>query len=82
MQRPLQTASTTSTVGPIRATTRTIRSVAARPAFEATAGRPVSARLPLQLAVTGGMRGPEKYRILEAKRRRAQIRARRALESV
>ena len=34
----------------------------------------------LRLVVTGGIRGSEKYRILDLKRRRAQIRARRALE--
>ena len=33
----------------------------------------------LRLVVTGGMRGPEKYQVLDLKRRRAQIRARRAL---
>jgi hypothetical protein len=34
----------------------------------------------LRLATASGLvRGPEKYRILELKRRRAQIRARRAL---
>ena len=30
--------------------------------------------------VSGGLRGPEKYRMLELKRRRAQIRARRELK--
>ena len=34
----------------------------------------------LRLVVAGGVRGPEKYRVLDLKRRRAQIRARRALE--
>jgi hypothetical protein len=34
----------------------------------------------LRLVATGGIRGPEKYRILDLNRRRAQIRARRALE--
>ena len=33
----------------------------------------------LRLVVTGGIRGPEKYRLLDLKRRRAQIRARRTL---
>lgn len=33
----------------------------------------------LRLAVSGNARGPEKYRVLELKRRRAQIRARRVL---
>jgi hypothetical protein len=33
----------------------------------------------LRLAVSGNMRGPEKYRLLELKRRRAQVRARRVL---
>ena len=33
----------------------------------------------LRLVVAGGIRGPEKYRVLDLKRRRAQIRARRAL---
>jgi len=33
----------------------------------------------LRLAVAGGVRGPEKYRVLDLKRRRAQIRARREL---
>lgn len=33
----------------------------------------------LRLVLAGGMRGPEKYRVLDLKRRRAQIRARRAL---
>jgi hypothetical protein len=42
----------------------------------------VPARTPrgnLRLAVSGNMRGPEKYRELDLKRRRAQIRARRVL---
>jgi hypothetical protein len=39
-----------------------------------------SLRRGLRLAVPAGMlRGPEKYRILDLKRRRAQIRARREL---
>jgi len=33
----------------------------------------------LRLATPSGVRGPEKYRILDLKRRRAQIRARREL---
>ena len=33
----------------------------------------------LRLAVSGNVRGPEKYRLLDLKRRRAQIRARRVL---
>ena len=33
----------------------------------------------LRLATPAGVRGPEKYRILDLKRRRAQIRARREL---
>jgi hypothetical protein len=33
----------------------------------------------LRLAVAGGLRGPEKYQVLDLKRRRAQIRARRVL---
>lgn len=33
----------------------------------------------LRLATPSGARGPEKYRILDLKRRRAQIRARREL---
>lgn len=33
----------------------------------------------LRLAVSSHVRGPEKYRALEVKRRRAQIRARRVL---
>jgi hypothetical protein len=33
----------------------------------------------LRLAVSGGLRGPEKYKVLDLKRRRAQIRARREL---
>jgi hypothetical protein len=33
----------------------------------------------LRLATPAGIRGPEKYRILDLKRRRAQIRARREL---
>jgi hypothetical protein len=40
--------------------------------------RPV--RRGLRLVVTGGIRGPEKYRMLDLKRRRAQIRARRELQ--
>ena len=31
----------------------------------------------LRLAASGALRGPEKYRLLDLKRRRAQIRARR-----
>jgi hypothetical protein len=38
-----------------------------------------SFRMGLRLVVAGGVRGPEKYRLLDLKRRRAQIRARRAL---
>jgi hypothetical protein len=39
------------------------------------------ARRGFRLAGPGGaLRGPDKYRILDLKRRRAQIRARRALE--
>ena len=33
----------------------------------------------LRLAVSGNVRGPEKYRVLDLKRRRAQIRARRVV---
>lgn len=33
----------------------------------------------LRLATPSGIRGPEKYRLLDLKRRRAQIRARREL---
>ena len=33
----------------------------------------------LRLAVSANVRGPEKYRVLDMKRRRAQIRARRVL---
>lgn len=76
MRHPLRAMSPVRTTG----TRPTIRGVAARPDSGAIPGRPVSARLGLPLVVTGGMRGPEKYRILESKRRRAQIRARRALE--
>ena len=36
----------------------------------------------LRLATPSGLRGPEKYRILDLTRRRAQIRARRALRLV
>ena len=39
----------------------------------------VGYRRGLRLAVSGNLRGPEKYRVLELKRRRAQIRARRVL---
>ena len=42
-------------------------------------GRGGRGRRGLRLVVAGGDRGPEKYRILDLKRRRAQIRARRAL---
>jgi hypothetical protein len=38
-----------------------------------------SFRRGLRLAVAGGIRGPEKYQVLDLKRRRAQIRARRVL---
>ena len=39
-----------------------------------------SSRNGLRLATASGdLRGPEKYRVLDVKRRRAQIRARRAL---
>jgi hypothetical protein len=46
--------------------------------------RPTAAayRRGLRLAAPGNRRGPEKYRELELKRRRAQIRARRVLELV
>lgn len=43
-------------------------------------GETPSVRRGLRLVVAGGIRGPEKYRLLDLKRRRAQIRARRALE--
>jgi hypothetical protein len=33
----------------------------------------------LRLAAAGGLKGPDKYRLLDLKRRRAQIRARREL---
>jgi hypothetical protein len=46
--------------------------------FDDVAEPPV--RRGLRLVVTGGMRGPEKYRMLDLKRRRAQIRARRELQ--
>ena len=46
--------------------------------FGETPERPF--RRGLRLVVTGGIRGPEKYRLLDLKRRRAQIRARRALD--
>jgi hypothetical protein len=46
----------------------------------AQGGRTVGARRGLVLARLPGItRGPEKYRLLDLKRRRAQIRARRAL---
>jgi hypothetical protein len=41
---------------------------------------PAGCRRGLRLAASGNLRGPEKYRVLELKRRRAQIRARRVLE--
>jgi len=50
--------------------------------FREIPGRGRRARRGLRLVVTGGNQGPEKYRILDLKRRRAQIRARRALEIV
>lgn len=40
---------------------------------------PAGFRRGLRLATPSGVRGPEKYRILDLKRRRAQIRARREL---
>jgi len=40
---------------------------------------PACLRRGLRLATSGNVRGPEKYRVLEIKRRRAQIRARRVL---
>ena len=51
--------------------------VSGRLDFEDAPERPL--RRGLRLVVTGGIRGPEKYRTLDLKRRRAQIRARRAL---
>jgi hypothetical protein len=36
----------------------------------------------LRLVGSGVLRGPEKYRVLDLKRRRAQIRARRELELI
>jgi len=42
-------------------------------------GRLPETRGRLRLVATGGTGGQEKYRILDLKRRRAQIRARRAL---
>ena len=46
-------------------------------------GAPVRGhRQSLRLAMSGSVRGPEKYRLLELKRRRAQIRARRVLDVV
>ena len=41
------------------------------------------ARAGLRLALRGGLlRGPDKYKVLESRRRRAQMRARRALELI
>jgi len=40
---------------------------------------PERLRMGLRLVAAGEPRGPEKYRMFELKRRRAQIRARRAL---
>lgn len=47
--------------------------------FEGATGR--AGRMGLALvSVAGGVRGPDKYRLLDLKRRRAQIRARRQLD--
>jgi hypothetical protein len=47
---------------------------------ELTFARTAAPRSGLRLATpSGALRGPEKYRILDVKRRRAQIRARREL---
>jgi hypothetical protein len=55
--------------------------VALRLDFGETAGRGEAVRRNLRLATaSGALRGPDKYRLLDLKRRRAQIRARRALE--
>ena len=57
---------------------RTGSGVGGRFDFEEATERP--SRRGLRLVVTGGIRGPEKYRMLDLKRRRAQIRARRELQ--
>ena len=56
---------------------RTHSGTAGRLDFGEVPERPL--RRGLRLVVAGAMRGPEKYRVLDLKRRRAQIRARRAL---
>jgi hypothetical protein len=40
----------------------------------------VGGRTGLRLAPTGSLRGPDKYRVLEHRRRQAQIKARRLLD--
>jgi hypothetical protein len=48
--------------------------------FGEVPGRAASGQRNLRLATTSAtLRGPDKYRLLDLKRRRAQIRARRAL---
>ena len=59
------------------------RAAAREPAGRLDFGKPTSAAglgpwQGLRLAASG-LRGPEKYKLLDVKRRRAQIRARRAL---
>ena len=55
--------------------------VALRLDFGEMPGRGAAVRRNLRLATASGtLRGPDKYRLLDLKRRRAQIRARRALE--
>jgi len=45
-----------------------------------TTSTPRGGRAALRLAPTGGLRGPDKYKVLDHRRRQAQIRARRLLE--
>lgn len=45
-----------------------------------TTPAPRSGRASMRLAPTNGLMGPDKYKVLEHRRRQAQIRARRLLE--
>ena len=45
-----------------------------------TTSTPRGARAGLRLAVPGGLRGPDKYKVLEHRRRQAQIKARHLLQ--
>ena len=59
---------------------RTRAALALRLDLEEAGNAPRGGRRGLRLALPAGLHHPEKYRLLDLKRRRAQIRARRLLD--